>query len=144
MEEKVLIGTVTLEKDQLMYNNQFGYAASFEELLVPAGEYPVYAYAGDLKHDKDVRLGWRNYIGFEGTLLRGNVGGKPGEHTFYNLMVYDYSLAEHFLKGYSYYDVIHCDNRETWKLDPHWTLKLEDWEYDGERHFSVHVVKKDI
>ena len=145
MDKKVLIGTVTLEKDQVMWNNQFQYAASFEELLVPAGGYPVYAYEGDLDRRRgDVRLGWRNYIGYEGTVLSGNIGNKAGDHSDYHLMVYDYTLAEHFLNGHGYWNEIRYDNRMTWSLMPQWTLKLEEWEYEGERHFSVHVVRKDV
>lgn len=145
MDKVVLIGTVTLEKDQVMCNTQFQYAASFEELLVPKGEYPVYAYEGDLNRNRgDVSLGWRNYIGYEGTVLRGNIGNKIGDRSRYDLMVYDYTLAEHFLKRHGYWDLIRYDNRMEWKLDPHWTLKLEEWEYEGKRKFSVRVVRKDV
>lgn len=141
--KKVLIGTVEIERDVEMFNNQFGYAASFEQLKVEKGIYPIYAYEGDLKREGGkVRLGWRNYIGYEGTLIAGNVGGKPGEHTSYHLMVYEYTLAEHFLSGHSYYDKV---VRMTYELRPEWTLELGDYisSYDNRRHFYTEVVLKE-
>jgi hypothetical protein len=84
--KKVLIGTCKIDKDVKMENRQFGYAASYEDLIVEKGEYPIYAYADDLEKDKDgnISLGWRNFIGFEGKVIASNVGGRPGEATSYH------------------------------------------------------------
>lgn len=143
MDKKVLIGTVTLERDQVVWNNQFQYAASFEQLLIPAGEYPIYAYESDLKKDKEGRLtlGWRNYIGYEGTVISGNIGNKPGAHSRYDVMTYDYILAGRFLKGYDYYGS--QGTKMVYQLRPAWTLEVHDFVYENrERHFSLRVVKK--
>ena len=144
MEKRVLIGTVEIERDVVMWNNQFGYAASFEQLTVPKGVYPVYAFTGDLARDKNgkVSLGWRNYIGYEGTIISGNVGGKPGDHTDYHLMIYDYSLAEYFLEGYSYYDKT---VRMTYELRPEWGIELHDFvsSFDNKRIFTKSIFLKD-
>ena len=139
---KVLFGTVSIDRDVQMHNNQFQYAASFEDLLVPAGEYPIYAYEDDLEHrGGKTYLGWRNYIGFEGTCLRGNIGNKPGEHTSYHVMVYDYDLAECFLHGHDY-PISGSTVMYTYKLLPKWQLEVRDFEYDGERLFGLKVVQK--
>ena len=134
--DKVLIGSVTLRKDTVMYNGSFQYAASFEELLVPEGEYPIYAYKDDLvEQDGHKKLGWRNYIGYEGTVMRGNVGGRPGEHTYYHAMIYDYELARLFYDG-------HDKHGNEYKLFNNWYMKLRECEYQGERLFTMDVIMK--
>ena len=141
MARKVLIGTVSIEKDIIMTNEQFSYAADFERLMVKAGEYPIYAYAEDFERGTGcVRLGWRNYIGFEGTVIYSNVGGMPGEKTSYHQMVYDYILADTFCDGFEYYQ---HSVRAEYQLRPEWTIVLSDFDYDGKRHFIKRIVLKD-
>lgn len=96
MSKKVLIGTVTLDRDLVMDNNQFSYAADHERLMVRKGSYPIYAFDDDLQKSKGGKtsLGWRNQIGFEGDVISSTIGGKPGEHTSYHQVVYDYTLAK--------------------------------------------------
>lgn len=138
---KVIIGKAILKKDVVM-EDSFQYAESFERILVKAGEYPIYSYEVDLKHrDGVTMLGWRNHIGYEGTVIDSNVGGKAGEKRTYYTCLYDYELAEMFFNGrgnvmsntYLYI---------TYELANNWTLKLEEFEYNGERHFSMKVVQK--
>lgn len=85
-------------------------------------------------------LGWRNFIGYEGTVIDGNVGGKPGDSTRYDLMIYDYNLADHFLDGHSYDDV-----RKTYELRPEWGIELHDFisSIDNRRIFIKKIVLKD-
>lgn len=141
----ILIGTITLEKDVVMYNNQFQYAASFEQLMIPAGEYPVYAREDGL----DTRRGRTEvkdgYIGFEGTVLAGNVGGKPGEPSSYHQMWYGYNLAECFLNGHDYNNNVRYDVRRDWVLRPEWGLDITDFNsgIDGRRLFSLNIALKD-
>ena len=124
MERKILIGTVTLDRDAVMFNSQFQYAASFEEIKVAAGTYPVYAYEGDLVHTENgLSLGWRNYIGFEGTVLRGNVGNKIGDHSHYCPMCYNYELAQYFVDGFKYRDIVRFD----YILDDSFEIKIHDF-----------------
>ena len=137
--KKVLIGKVIVDNDVEMVNTQFGYAASYERLMVKKGEYPIYAYENDLKRSGSV-LGWRNFIGYEGTVIDGNVGGKPGDSTRYDLMIYDYNLADHFLDGHTYDDV-----RKTYELRPEWGIELHDFisSIDNRRIFTKNIVLKD-
>ena len=139
--KKVLIGTVTLERDVEMWNNQFSYAASYERLMVKKGEYPIYAYADDLERKDGTYLGWRNYIGYDGTVIASNVGGKPGEPTLYHVMTRDYLLADMFLDGYSYCNGV----RETYELRPEWTIKIHDFvsSFDNKRVFIKEIVLMD-
>lgn len=143
-DRKVLLGTITLERDVVMYNNQFQYAASFEQLNVPKGEYPIYTYESNLKKDKDgkVRLGYLNFLGFEGTVLSGNIGNKPGDHSRYDLCVYEYTLADYFLDGYDYYNKI---IRAEYVLRPEWGIELHDFvsSFDGKRCFVKALYLKD-
>ena len=74
---KITIGTIKLDRDTEMTNTQFSYAADFETLIVPKGEYTIYADSADLEiRNGRVYLGWRNYIGYEGTVKAGNVGDR--------------------------------------------------------------------
>ena len=139
---KVLIGTVTLEHDVIMENREFQYAASFEQLEVKAGEYPIYAYESDLNWRKDgtKELGWRNYIGYEGTIISSNVGGKKGDHGYYHTHIYDYQLAEYFTEGHMV-----PYGAATWRyfdLRPEWNIRVHDWwsDFDNKRKFSLDVV----
>ena len=140
LNDKVLIGKVNVERDVEMVNTQFGYAASFERLLVKKGEYPIYAYASDLELNGSM-LGWCNCIGYEGTVIDGNVGGKPGEPTSYHMMIYDYNLADRFLDGSRYDNGV----RETYELRPEWGIELRDFvsSFDNRRVFIKRIVLKD-
>ena len=142
-DRRILLGTVSLERDVVMWNNQFQYAASFEQLNVPKGEYPVYTYESNLKkrHGK-VELGYLNFLGFEGTVLSGNIGNKPGDHSRYDLCVYEYTLADNFLEGYDYYDKT---TRATYELRPEWGIELHDFvsSFDGKRCFVKSLFLKD-
>lgn len=139
--KKVLIGTVTLEKDCPMVNGQFSYAADYERIAVTKGEHPIYAYADDLEKTADgkTRLGWRNYIGYDGTVIDGNVGGKPGDKTSYHKMAYDHTLAQLFFEGHEYIQNV----RMNYELRPEWGIELRDFVYDNKRHFTMHIVLKD-
>lgn len=139
--KRVLIGYARLEKDVEMTNTSFSYAADYERLLVAKGEYPIYAYLDDLEAEKDgkIRLGWRNYIGYEGTVIDGNVGGKPGDATSYHQMNYDYILAELFYQGHDYIELV----QEDYILRPEWGIELRDFCYDGKRNFTMKIVLKD-
>lgn len=142
-DRRILLGTVTLEKDVVMYNNQFQYAASFEQLNVPKGEYPIYTYESNLKkRDGKIGLGYLNFLGFEGTVLSGNIGNKPGDHSYYHLCTYEYMLADHFLEGYDYYDKI---IRATYELRPEWGIELHDFvsSFDGKRCFTKNLFLKE-
>lgn len=138
MSKKVLIGTVTLDRDIEMDNNQFSYAADHVRLLVRKGSYPIYTYDDDLKKSKDgkISLGWDNLIGFEGEVISSTFGLKPGEHTSYHQMVYDYSLADYFCDGHEYLGMCRLE----YDLRPEWGIELYDFVYDGKRHFSKNVV----
>lgn len=135
--KKALIGTVKLDRDVEMDNNRFSYAADHERLLVRKGEYPIYAYADDLQRSRDgkISLGWRNFIGFEGEVITSTIGGKPGEKTSYNQMVYDYTLADLFCDGHEYEGL--C--RMEYDLRPEWGIELHDFRYDGKRQFTKNV-----
>ena len=133
---KVLIGSITIKKDTQMFNGQFQYAASFEELLVPAGEYPIYTDEADLRFENGTaRLGWRNYIGYEGTVIRGNVGGKQGDRTRVDEHIYDYELAKLFLDG-------HDKNGNEYTLFDNWYLTIRECHYEGKRLFAIDIIKK--
>lgn len=139
---KVLIGSVTLEEDVVMENRSFEYARSFERLSVKAGEYPIYAYENDLdKRNGRTELGWRNYIGFRGIVLNNSWDNGKGEESHYSVHCYNYTLAELFLKGFEYYP--HTTIRMTYKLNKEWELKVHEFEWEGERKFSLRVVLKD-
>lgn len=141
----ILIGSITLEKDVVMYNNQFQYAASFEQLNVPAGEYPVYVREDDL-YTRRSRIEVKDgYIGFEGTVLAGNVGGKPGDHSSYHQMWYGYDMADCFLQGHDYNNALRYDVRREWKLRPEWGLEISDFisSIDGKRLFSLGITLKE-
>lgn len=137
--KKVLIGKVIVDNDVEMVNTQFGYAASYEVLKVKKGEYPIYAYENDLERSGSV-LGWRNYIGYEGTLIDGNVNGKPGDSTRFDMMIFDYDLADNFLNGHTYANV-----RKTYELNPEWKIELHELisSIDDRRVFIKKIVLKD-
>lgn len=138
MAKKVLIGTVTLEKDVVMYNNQFQYTASFEELKVEKGTYPIYTYEDEYR---DGRLHGA-YLGFEGTVVAGNIGNKVGSHSRYDQYWYGYSLADCFIDGYDYVEKI---IRREFELRPEWGIKLDDFvsSFDSKRCFVKSIVRKD-
>ena len=141
MARKVMIGTVSIEKDIIMTNGQFSYAADFERLMVKAGEYLIFTYTDDFNHDvKHIQLGWRNYIGFEGTVIESSVGGKPGENTSYFQFVYDYCLADLFIEGHEYYE---HNVRAEYQLRPEWGIVLHDFEFGGKRLFTKNIVLKE-
>lgn len=146
--KKIRIGSVTLENDVVMENQQFQYAASFERLKVSQGTYPIFVYADDVrKVDGKIQLDWRNYIRFDGTVISGNVGGEPGEHTTYSVMTYDYILADYFIKGYS--DIrdeadgkrVRCN----YELAPEWGIEIDDFVsgIDNKRCFAKRIFLKD-
>ena len=142
MGKKVLIGTVTLDHDIEMDNREFAYAASFEVLKVEKGEYPIYAYVGDLdRHSGTTELGWRNYIDYEGTVVAGNVGNEVGAHSHYHTHVYNYELARRFL------EMRECNGlcQFTYNLRPEWGIAIYDFvsQFDNRRIFTKGVVLKD-
>lgn len=141
--KKLLIGYTTIEKDRVMHNNQFSYAASFEDLLVKAGKYPIYTYKDELRNYGDRIIVEGAYYGYTGTVVAGNVGRKPGEESRYDLYTQGYCLAEEFLKGYKYLGVstIESDGME---LLPEWGLYIADFnsERDGRRIFCLELIKK--
>lgn len=143
MSKKILLGTIALERDTVLMNTSFQYAASFEELKVEKGEYPIYTYASDLRKTRDGILEVDcAYFGFEGTVLRGNVGGKPGDHTYYSTYVRGYDLAQYVLDGHKYFNKI---DRATIELRAEWELKVSDFisSYDNKRVFCLDVVLKE-
>lgn len=141
MERKVLLGKVVIDQDIEMHNMDFEYAASFEDLLVKRGEYPIYTYESSLKEDGGkIRLtGYRNYFGYEGTVLASNVGGKKGEHTTYTPSTYAFMLAEMFVQGHDAYF------KKEYVLRPEWEIEIEDYisSCDDKRHFMFNIVLKD-
>lgn len=147
--KKIRIGSVTLENNVVMDNLQFQYAASYERLEVPQGTYPIFVYADDVRnYDGKIQLDWRNYIRFEGTVISGNVGGNPGDHTTYSVMTYDYILADYFMKGYTdIYDDYdrHKRVRCNYELAPEWGIEINDFIscIDGKRMFAKRIFLKD-
>lgn len=143
MDKQILLGTITLEQDTVMMNLSFQYAASFEELTVPKGEYPIYTYASDMRTDKNgVKEVGCAYYGFKGIVLRGNVGGKPGETTYYSPYQRGYSLAEELISGHVYFNKI---DRADLELRPEWGIEISDFisSFDNKRCFSLGIVLKD-
>ena len=139
MARKVLIGTVTLERDIKIDNRMFQYAASHELLRVDEGTYPIYAYDDDLRVQSNrVVLGWRNYIGYEGTVLEGNVGNRPGDQSSYHPIVYAYDLAEKFVSGHECRDATLLE----YQLRPEWDIEIRDFCFNGKRKFSLGIVLK--
>lgn len=141
-KEKLIVGYCTVKKDEMMYNRSFQYAASYEDVLVPAGKYPVVAFKDDLLKDGGkMKLGWRNYIEYEGTVVASNVGGKPGEKTYYCPMIYDYQLAQYFLNGGD--ETVGWNERHEYELAPEWELNIHEYKWDGVRRFGLDVVLKE-
>ena len=141
MSKMVLIGTVEISEDVVMYNRSFQYAGSFEDILVKKGIYEIMADSTDLDRyddNRDVRLGWRNYIVYKGTVVASNVGGKQGDETKYCQHSYAYMLAEDFLKGHKYIG----SAKYTYRLRPEWGITVSDSVYDGERIFSLGIYLK--
>lgn len=136
--EKYLIGYTTLKNDRVMHNNQFEYAASYEELTVKAGTYPIYVRKYDLRDQKV----YGAYYGYTGTIIDSNVGGKKGDTTRYDLYTYGYSLAEDFLNGYRKFSLTGFDRDEV-TLRDEWELYIADFYYDGERIFCLELRLKD-
>lgn len=143
-DRKILIGTVTLDRDTVMWNNQFQYAASFEQLEVKAGEYPIYTYESNLK-ERNGRYypDYLNFLGFEGTVISGNIGNKPGDHSSYHLCVYEYQLADYFLNGHEYFNKM---TRGEYVLRPEFGIELHDFvsSIDGRRIFTLSLYVKDM
>jgi len=139
--EKILIGKIVLTKDIEMHNNQFSYAADYEDILVPAGEYPIYTYWEDIKKDGDDLVVWDScYIGFEGKLIRGTLGGKKGDHTEYHQMNYAYTVADFFLNGEPIISSKYLYTK--YILNPEWSLRIDDFTYDGERVLRIEIFTK--
>ena len=138
--KKVLIGTVTLERDTKMENRSFQYAASFEDLLVPKGTYSIYTYADDLARcNGKIHVSGFCFCEYAGTVIAGNVGGEKGDTTQYGQAVRYYELADDFEKGFEYRKL----DRFDYELRPEWGLELREYEYDGKRHFVKDIVLKD-
>ena len=120
----IVIGKYIQKQDEVMYNFSFQYAASFEQLLVPAGEYDIVMYEG------------RGYgaINYSGTVISGNVGGKPGDKTHYAAHIYDYEVARKILEG---------DDR--YSLMPDYTAVWHTFisPYDGKELTIPHLADKD-
>lgn len=138
---RILIGTVNLDRDTEMFNNAYEYAASFENVLVPAGTYPVYCYSSDIKPRGERLVLDGGYLGYEGTLLSGNVGGKPGDHTDYHPRAYNFMLAEWFFNGYVHiYEQPYTT--KVFELRPEWRLDLADFfsAFDNRRVFTMDLV----
>ena len=76
-----------MKKAEIMTNMQFQYAASFESLTVEVGEYPIYAYEDEIKTRDGKATVMDARIGYEGTVTASNVGGKPGDHGSYYLLI---------------------------------------------------------
>ena len=139
-DRKIKIGTVTVTRDEEMWNNQFQYAASFEHLLVKAGTYPIYTYESHLeKRNGKVRLDGAGFIGFEGTVIASNVGGKPGHPTSYHIHTYNYLLAHSFLEGHDFH------YRHEYELAPEWGIEIHDFvsSFDNKRVFCLDIILKD-
>ena len=140
--KKILIGTVTLTEDVVMYNNQFQYAASFETLKVKKGTYPIFGYESNLRIVRGKTELEDAYLDFGGIVIESNVGGKPGDHTNYAQRWRGYSLAEAFINGYDYFNKI---IRGEFELRPEWGIELHDFvsSIDNKRYFSKAIVLKD-
>lgn len=139
--KKFLIGYTTIEKDRVMYNNQFSYAASYEVILVKAGKYPIYVSEDDLRKYGDRTVVDGGYYGYTGTVVESNVGGKPGQETRYDLYTYGFSLAEEFLNGYKSLGIGTIE-RDKMELCPEWGLNIADFMYYDERVLCLELIKK--
>lgn len=143
---KKQIGWYNLKEDKVFYNT-FECAAWYEEVMVPAGKYPIDVI--DYKVEKDGKIyGYIDsaYVTMEGTILSDEFGsrfcgvpvgtydnkknaGKKSSHTMH---VYLYSLAKHIL------DV---DNE--WELLPEYEAREINFvsSFDG-REITTHGVFK--
>ena len=143
MKNRVLIGTVTLEKDLIMLNTSYQYAASFEELNIPKGEYQIWADESDLHRRKDGHLYADSmFIEYKGTFTRGNVGNKIGSNSEYRPFLSGYNIAQWFLNKHNYLE------KEWWAkefiLDNSWTIIVDDFiSFDGSRVMMLDIVLKD-
>ena len=141
---KIQIGTVTITRDVIKSNMQFQWASSFEDIEVKAGTYPIVCHWQDMKKsDQGRSLPTFCYIEWDGTVVAGNVGNKIGDHSYYGSQVYDYWLAQKFLKGSEWDYADDCEY--FWELDDNFTLKVSDFVscYDGRRKFHLAVYLKD-
>ena len=141
MDKKILVGYVTLEKEHVFHNNQFQYAASFEDLKVSAGTYPVYTYKSQLKeyHGRTVVEDAR--IGYTGTIIASNVGGKPNDKGEYNQYRRGYCLADAFIDGYEYFG-LGTTEKQDFDLSLEWELVINEGHYEGKRFFTKSIVLK--
>lgn len=139
---KIMVGTVELERDVEMLNTSFQYAASFEKLKVSKGVYPIYAYESDIRNRNGKRSIGAAYIGYDGTVLASNVGGKPGEKTTYDPFGYGYSFAHDFLQGSDYTQQY---GQRNFVLNAEWEINIHDFvsDYDNKRCFLLEIALKD-
>ena len=134
-----MIGTVKLDRDTVMTNTSFSYAADWQQINVPAGEYPIYGYK-TMNYDGKVHVDWQNYIGYEGTICGGNVG-TIGDKAHYCVQSYGYSLAQHFIDGHAYEGYTRID----FTLRPEWGIVISDFvsSFDNKRIFVLGLELKD-
>ena len=140
MKNRIMIGKVILEKDAIMMNTSFQYAASFEELKVPAGEYLIYTYFDDLtiRHEK-IYVDCA-YTEYKGTVTRGNVGNSIGSEGEYHPYHYSYSLADCFLHEHNMIEKDFWNKR--YILDDAWKLVIDEVEspIDEQRGFLLGII----
>lgn len=143
MKNRVLIGTVTLEKDLIMLNTSFQYAASFEELKVQKGVYQIYSYESEFVKRKNGEIILdMAFIEYHGTVTRGNVGNNPGDQACYAPYIRDYDLAEYVLTKHNLLEKEWW--AKTYRIDDAWEIYVEDFIsiFDNERKISIGIRRK--
>ena len=148
------IGWFTLKEDKVFCNNGYECAAWYENILVPAGRYPINVLDYKVMHFDDDRRKHLNgrvdghigsaYITMNGTIVSDDFGsrfygvpfgaydiyqnkGKPSRYTAH---IYLYALADSSLNNPD----------SPYELLPEFVAKEVFFEYDGEQH-KTHEIR---
>lgn len=143
-KEKFQIGWYVLKEDTIFRDNSYQCAAWYQDINVPAGQYPVYSYGYcyDNKLDDlsivcklDGIVTQSDFSSHFGGVRYGNkVDEEKGKKSTYILSPYAHALARWILKGDSNYELLpEFEAREI-----RFTSSI-----DGEEHTTYGIFKKE-
>lgn len=152
------IGWFTLKEDKVFCDNGYECAAWYENILVPAGKYPINVVDYTVMHFDDERRKRYNgrvkghidsaYITMDGTIVSDDFGSR-----FYGMPIGDYDIYQNKGKPsrytmqmylYSLADSVLHDPDSPYELLPEYEAREVYFEYDGEQHKTHEIRVKGV
>lgn len=143
MEERTQIGWFNLNEERV-FRNTYECAAWYEDVIVPAGKYPVYVYG--MTVDKDNQVGSRRGVGGVYVPMDGTIKSDYFASQYFGVPISDYdtlknagkpSSHSYFAYLYEVADNILTDPENPWELFPeyearsiHFVSSIDGEEFD--------------